>query len=153
MLKIVGVDLFNVLIGQIVLQDIQLVILLQVGDVIIEFVVLVELKVIVSCNKCFKFYIGMGYIVVQLLLVIQCNMLENLGWYIVYIFYQLEVFQGCLELLFNFQQVILDLIGLDIVFVLLFDEVIVVVEVMVMVKCVSKLKSVNCFFVVVDVYL
>lgn len=48
---------------------------------------------------------------------------------------------------------IIDLIGLELVFVLLFDEGIVVVEVMGFVKCVFKNKKVNVFFIVNDVYL
>lgn len=47
---------------------------------------------------------------------------------------------------------ILDLIGFDLVSVLLFDELMVVVEVMGFVKCVVKFK-VNVFFIVDDVYI
>lgn len=119
----------------------------------IEVQVLVELKVVVQKNKVFCFYIGMGYVGMDVLLVILCNMLENFGWYIVYMFYQVEILQGWLEMLFNFQQIVQDMMGMLVSNVLLLDEVIVVVEVMILVKCQSKNKGSNVFFVVDNVYL
>lgn len=84
MLKTVGADSLNALIGQIVPQDIQLATPPQVGDATTEFAALAELKAIASRNKRFKSYIGMGYTAVQLPPVIQRNMLENPGWYTAY---------------------------------------------------------------------
>ncbi|PLP42185.1 glycine dehydrogenase (aminomethyl-transferring), partial [Klebsiella variicola] len=81
MLKTVGADSLNALIGQIVPQDIQLATPPQVGDATTEFAALAELKAIAGRNKRFKSYIGMGYTAVQLPPVIQRNMLENPGWY------------------------------------------------------------------------
>lgn len=94
MLKTVGADSLNALIGQIVPQDIQLATPPQVGDATTEFAALAELKAIASRNKRFKSYIGMGYTAVQLPPVIQRNMLENPGWYTAYTPYQPEVSQG-----------------------------------------------------------
>lgn len=79
MLKTVGADSLNALIGQIVPQDIQLATPPQVGDATTEFAALAELKAIASRNKRFKSYIGMGYTAVQLPPVIQRNMLEKPG--------------------------------------------------------------------------
>lgn len=79
MLKTVGADSLNALIGQIVPQDIQLATPPQVGDATTEFAALAELKAIAGRNKRFKSYIGMGYTAVQLPPVIQRNMLENPG--------------------------------------------------------------------------
>ena len=115
MLNTVGADSLNDLIGQIVPQDIQLATPPQVGEATTEFAALAELKAIAGRNKRFKSYIGMGYTAVQLPPVIQRNMLENPGWYTAYTPYQPEVSQGRLESLLNFQQVTLDLTGLDIV--------------------------------------
>lgn len=84
MLKTVGADSLNALIGQIVPQDIQLATPPQVGDATTEFAALAELKAIAGRNKRFKSYIGMGYTAVQLPPVIQRNMLENPGWYTAY---------------------------------------------------------------------
>ncbi len=66
MLKTVGADSLNALIGQIVPQDIQLATPPQVGDATTEFAALAELKAIAGRNKRFKSYIGMGYTAVQL---------------------------------------------------------------------------------------
>lgn len=152
MLKTVGADSLNALIGQIVPQDIQLATPPQVGDATTEFAALAELKAIASRNKRFKSYIGMGYTAVQLPPVIQRNMLENPGWYTAYTPYQPEVSQGRLESLLNFQQVTLDLTGLDIASASLLDEATAAAEAMAMAKRVSKLKSANRFFVAADVH-
>ncbi len=94
----------------------------------------------------------MGYTAVQLPPVIQRNMLENPGWYTAYTPYQPEVSQGRLESLLNFQQVTLDLTGLDIASASLLDEATAAAEAMAMTKRVSKLKSANRFFVAADVH-
>ena len=152
MLKTVGADSLNALIGQIVPQDIQLATPPQVGDATTEFAALAELKAIAGRNKRFKSYIGMGYTAVQLPPVIQRNMLENPGWYTAYTPYQPEVSQGRLESLLNFQQVTLDLTGLDIASASLLDEATAAAEAMAMAKRVSKLKNANRFFVAADVH-
>lgn len=94
----------------------------------------------------------MGYTAVQLPPVIQRNMLENPGWYTAYTPYQPEVSRGRLESLLNFQQVTLDLTGLDIASASLLDEATAAAEAMAMAKRVSKLKSANRFFVAADVH-
>jgi glycine dehydrogenase len=152
MLNTVGADSLNALIGQIVPQDIQLATPPQVGDATTEFAALAELKAIAGRNKRFKSYIGMGYTAVQLPPVIQRNMLENPGWYTAYTPYQPEVSQGRLESLLNFQQVTLDLTGLDIASASLLDEATAGAEAMAMAKRVSKLKNANRFFVAADVH-
>ncbi len=153
MLNTVGADSLNDLIGQIVPQDIQLATPPQVGEATTEFAALAELKAIAGRNKRFKSYIGMGYTAVQLPPVIQRNMLENPGWYTAYTPYQPEVSQGRLESLLNFQQVTLDLTGLDIASASLLDEATAAAEAMAMAKRVSKLKNANRFFVAADVHL
>ena len=152
MLNTVGADSLNDLIGQIVPQDIQLATPPQVGEATTEFAALAELKAITGRNKRFKSYIGMGYTAVQLPPVIQRNMLENPGWYTAYTPYQPEVSQGRLESLLNFQQVTLDLTGLDIASASLLDEATAAAEAMAMAKRVSKLKNANRFFVAADVH-
>ena len=152
MLKTVGADSLNALIEQIVPKDIQLATPPQVGEATTEFAALAELKAIAGRNKRFKSYIGMGYTPVQLPPVILRNMLENPGWYTAYTPYQPEVSQGRLEALLNFQQVTLDLTGLDMASASLLDEATAAAEAMAMAKRVSKLKNANRFFVAADVH-
>ncbi|MEX5383783.1 aminomethyl-transferring glycine dehydrogenase [Cronobacter muytjensii] len=152
MLRTVGADSLDALISQIVPADIQLATPPDVGDATTEFAALAELKAIAGRNKRFKNYIGMGYTAVHTPPVILRNMLENPGWYTAYTPYQPEVSQGRLEALLNFQQVTLDLTGLDIASASLLDEATAAAEAMAMAKRVSKLKNANRFFVAADVH-
>ncbi|WP_336819431.1 aminomethyl-transferring glycine dehydrogenase [Cedecea sp. MMO-103] len=152
MLETVGAKTLPDLIASIVPQDIQLAEPPQIGAAATEFAALAELKGIASRNKRFKTYIGMGYTAVQTPPVILRNMLENPGWYTAYTPYQPEVSQGRLEALLNFQQVTLDLTGMDIASASLLDEATAAAEAMAMAKRVSKLKNANRFFVASDVH-
>lgn len=58
---------------------------------LMESQMLVYFKVLVFKNKVMKFYIGMGYYDMYVLSVIFCNILENFGWYMQYMFYQVEI--------------------------------------------------------------
>lgn len=152
MLQAVNAASLDSLIQQIVPVDIQLASPPDVGPAATEYDALAELKAIAGRNNRFKNYIGMGYADVQIPPVILRNMLENPGWYTAYTPYQPEVSQGRLEALLNFQQVTLDLTGLDIASASLLDEATAAAEAMAMAKRVSKLKSANRFFVAADVH-
>ena len=152
MLRTVGADSLHALTAQIVPADIQLAAPPFIGEAATEFAALTELKAIASRNKRFKSYIGMGYTAVHTPPVILRNMLENPGWYTAYTPYQPEVSQGRLEALLNFQQVTLDLTGLDIASASLLDEATAAAEAMAMAKRVSKLKGANRFFVAQDIH-
>ncbi len=152
MLNVVGADSLTDLISSIVPADIQLPSPPPIGDALTEHQALAELKAIAAQNQRYKSYIGMGYTPVLTPPVILRNMLENPGWYTAYTPYQPEVSQGRLEALLNFQQLTLDLTGLDIASASLLDEATAAAEAMAMAKRVSKLKNANRFFVADDVH-
>ena len=152
MLHAIGAASLNDLITSIVPADIQLPSPPAVGDALTEHLALAELKAIAAQNQRYKPYIGMGYTPVLTPPVILRNMLENPGWYTAYTPYQPEVSQGRLEALLNFQQLTLDLTGLDIASASLLDEATAAAEAMAMAKRVSKLKHAKRFFVADDIH-
>jgi glycine dehydrogenase len=152
MLDSIGADSLSALIAQIVPHDIQLATPPAVGSAVTEHQALAELKNIASQNQRFKSYIGMGYSAVLMPPVILRNLLENPGWYTAYTPYQPEVSQGRLEALLNFQQLTLDLTGLDLASASLLDEATAAAEAMALAKRASKLKNANRFFVADDVH-
>ncbi len=95
---------------------------LHLENSISEHDALKQLKAIASQNKIFKSFIGMGYYGTYTPHVILRNILENPGWYTAYTPYQPEVAQGRLEMLLNFQQMIIDLTKMDIANASLLDE-------------------------------
>ncbi len=83
---------------------------------------LTKLRAIAAQNKVFRSYIGMGYYDTFTPTVILRNVLENPGWYTAYTPYQPEISQGRLEGLLNYQQVVLDLTGMELANASLLDE-------------------------------
>ncbi|WKX27154.1 aminomethyl-transferring glycine dehydrogenase [Tatumella ptyseos] len=152
MLQQIGAPDLPTLIASIVPENIQLPTTpLQLAPAS-EHQALAELKAIAAKNLRYKSWIGMGYSAVLTPPVILRNLLENPGWYTAYTPYQPEVSQGRLEALLNFQQVTLDLTGMDVASASLLDEATAAAEAMAMAKRVSKRKNANKFFVAEDIH-
>lgn len=110
-----------------------------------EHAALAKLRTMADDITVNKSYIGQGYSPVRMPAVIQRNVLENPGWYTAYTPYQAEIAQGRLEALLNFQQVCIDLTGLELAGASLLDEATAAAEAMAMSKRVSKSKSMQFF--------
>ncbi|CAM3426292.1 aminomethyl-transferring glycine dehydrogenase [Parendozoicomonas haliclonae] len=108
---------------------------------------LAYLKGLLAKNKPARSFIGMGYHNTIVPPVIQRNVFENPGWYTAYTPYQPEIAQGRLEALLNFQQLTLDLTGLDLASASLLDEATAAGEAMSLARRVSKNKKSNLFFI------
>ncbi len=105
------------------------------------------LKSVAKKNVINRSMIGMGYTDTITPNVILRNVLENPGWYTAYTPYQPEVSQGRLEAILNYQQMILDLTGLDLANASLLDESTAAAEAMTLCKRMSKAKRSNTFLV------
>ncbi|MBD2812236.1 aminomethyl-transferring glycine dehydrogenase [Xenorhabdus sp. Vera] len=152
MLAAVGANSLDDLTNKIVPCNIALSEPPAIGESATEQQALAELKAIASQNQRYQSYIGMGYAPSILPPVILRNLLENPGWYTAYTPYQPEVSQGRLEALLNFQQVTIDLTGLDLASASLLDEATAAAEAMAMAKRISKLKRAERFFVADDIH-
>ncbi len=122
MLKIVGANSLDDLISKTVPDNILLNDKLKIDGPTSEHESMKQAKAIAEKNKLYKSYIGMGYYNTYMPNVILRNIYCNPGWYTAYTPYQPEVAQGRLEMLLNFQQMVLDFTGMDIANASLLDE-------------------------------
>ncbi len=152
MLKDIGAESVDALIDEIVPSDIRLPNLPAIEESKTEVQALSDLKKVAGLNKVNNSYIGLGYYPTLTPNVILRNVLENPGWYTAYTPYQPEIAQGRLTSLLNYQQMCLDLTGLDLASASLLDEGTAAAEAMALAKRVSKNKKSNLFFISSDVY-
>ena len=146
MCSTVGVSSRADLIQQTVPESILLSDALSIGNPVTEVEALAELKQIAAKNQLNKNFIGMGYYGTLVPGVIQRNVLENPAWYTAYTPYQPEISQGRLESLLNFQQMVMDLTGMDLANASLLDEATAAAEAMTLLKRSNRKKS-DTFFV------
>ncbi|MFA7270481.1 MAG: aminomethyl-transferring glycine dehydrogenase [Sterolibacterium sp.] len=146
MLAAIGADSLGQLIDQTVPAAIRLAAPLSLPPAQPEHVALERLKNIAARNRINKSLIGMGYADTLTPKVILRNLMENPGWYTAYTPYQAEIAQGRLEALLNYQQMVIDLTGMDLANASLLDEATAAAEAMAMARRVSKSPS-NAFFV------
>ena len=79
--------------------------------------------------------------------VIQRNVLENPSWYTAYTPYQPEIAQGRLEGLLNYQQLVMDLSGMEMANASMLDEATAAAEAMAMAKRHLRKNHSQTFFV------
>jgi len=146
MLEALGLDSREQLIDETVPPAIRLRGELALPPALDEQDALARLRGYAERNQLWTSLIGMGYHGTITPPVILRNLLENPGWYTAYTPYQPEISQGRLEALLNFQQLTMDLTGLDLANASLLDEATAAAEAMALARRVSKSAS-NRFFV------
>jgi glycine dehydrogenase len=153
MLKFLGFNQRDELINAVIPSNIRSKSTLPLGDYTNakgENEALELLASIANQNKVFKSFIGQGYYNNITPGVIQRNILENPAWYTAYTPYQPEISQGRLEAIINFQQMLIDLTGMDIANASMLDEGTAAAEAMTLALRTCKSKSMT-FFVSKDV--
>ncbi len=150
MLEALGHDSMEGFIDTVVPPSIRSARPLNLPPALSEHEALAALKRIISANKPFRSYLGMGFHNCLVPPTIQRNLLENPGWYTQYTPYQAEISQGRLESLLNFQTMVADLTGLEIANASLLDEATACAEAMVMCHTVKGKGSCNVFVAAAD---
>ncbi len=145
-LEYLGLDSIEQIIERVVPENIVSTEPLALPEAKSERAVITYLRKLRERNHVYVSMIGMGYHGTVMPPVIKRNVLENPSWYTAYSPYQAEISQGRLEALLNFQQMIIDLTGMEIANASLLDEATAAAEAMTMSKRVAKSKS-NTFFV------
>ncbi|EGQ7680970.1 aminomethyl-transferring glycine dehydrogenase [Vibrio parahaemolyticus] len=151
MLEAINAVSLDALISETVPANIRLEQPMTLAEAKSEADMLATMKQFAKQNQVKRTFIGQGYCNTFTPNVILRNVLENPGWYTAYTPYQPEISQGRLESLLNFQQMVIDLTGMEIANASLLDEATAAAEAMTLCKRAGKSKS-NVFFVADDVH-
>ncbi|NAW69858.1 aminomethyl-transferring glycine dehydrogenase [Vibrio sp. V27_P1S3P104] len=151
MLDVVQAKNLEELIAQTIPKNIRLTAPLTLSEPESEAEMLAHLQRFAQQNQLKRTFIGQGYYNTFTPSVILRNVLENPGWYTAYTPYQPEISQGRLASLLNFQQMIIDLTGMEIANASLLDEATAAAEAMTLCHRAGKSKH-NTFFVADDVH-
>ncbi|EHU9449119.1 aminomethyl-transferring glycine dehydrogenase [Vibrio vulnificus] len=151
MLSTINAESLDALIAQTVPAQIRLDKPMQLAEAQSEADMLASIKKFADLNQVKRTFIGQGYYNTFTPNVILRNVLENPGWYTAYTPYQPEISQGRLESLLNYQQMVMDLTGMDIANASLLDEATAAAEAMTLCQRAGKSKS-KVFFVADDVH-
>ncbi|EAQ96166.1 aminomethyl-transferring glycine dehydrogenase [Congregibacter litoralis] len=143
----VGYASVDALIDATVPANIRLGAAMNLDDPQREVDVIARLKAMAEQNHLCKNFIGMGYYGTHTPAVIQRNVLENPGWYTAYTPYQAEISQGRLEALLSYQQVIMDLTGMELANASMLDEASAAAEAMTLTQRVNKKNKSTRFIV------
>ena len=147
MLRTLGIESLDDLIAQAVPESIRESGALPLASTYTEHEALNYLREVASKNVLNKSLIGLGYYNTVVPPVILRDVLENPGWYTAYTPYQAEISQGRLETLLSFQQMTMDLTGMDLANASLLDEATAAAEAMTMLHRVTKKKKNDLFLV------
>ena len=150
MAQALGCDSLDALIDDTIPQAIRRAQPMTLGDSDTEQAVLKRLRTIAGRNRVFRSYIGCGFHDTFTPPVIQRNVLENPGWYTAYTPYQAEISQGRLEGLLNYQQMVMDLTGMDLANASMLDEASAAAEAMTLLHRVNKKSRSGRFIVAAD---
>jgi glycine dehydrogenase len=150
MARAIGYDNLDALIDDTVPRAIRRQQPMQLPGAQTERQVLSRLREMASRNIVNRSFIGMGYHDTITPPVVQRNVLENPGWYTAYTPYQPEISQGRLEALLTYQQMILDLTGMDLSTASMLDEGTAAAEAMTLLQRVNKKNRSNTFLIADD---
>lgn len=109
-----------------------------------------QLRAMAANNRVLRSHIGTGYYGTYTPAVIQRNVLENPGWYTAYTPYQAEISQGRLEALLTYQQMVMDLTGMELANASMLDEATAAAEAMTLLHRVNRKSKSNTFLVAED---
>ncbi|PCS21282.1 aminomethyl-transferring glycine dehydrogenase [Candidatus Enterovibrio escicola] len=151
MLQTIATSSLDHLIVETIPSHIRLAQPLAIDDALSEVDMLDKLKAMARKNIIKCSLIGQGYYDTHTPNPILRNIFENPSWYTAYTPYQPEISQGRLESLLNFQQMVMDLTGMELANSSLLDEATAAAESMTLCKRGGKSKS-NTFFAADDVH-